>query len=184
MRVVLSIFAGVAALALPWVVRLWRTRRWGLPVRIRVDPDAPSADAIAGYFAAVARRLDERPERMSLVIDGRTADRRAITLDFTPDGSMCVTVEGDEPKKFGLRSRWIPDHPVPLKLRSCRLWIEPVDANRFRVMSSVPWAAPPWLYVACSLLATAGAIVVSPECVVVAIGLTLGLCLAGRSGTS
>ena len=114
MRVVLSIFAGVAALALPWVVRLWRTRRWGLPVRIKVDPDAPSADAIAGYFAAVARRLDERPVRMRLVIEAANGENRAIALDFTPEGEMAVSVEGHRTRKMDLRRRWIPEHPVPL----------------------------------------------------------------------
>ena len=180
MRIVLSIFAGVAAFALPWMVRLWRTRRWGLPVLIKVDPDAPSADVIAGYFAAVARRLDERPERMSLVIDGRTADRRAISLDFTPDGSMSVMVEGEDSKKFGLRSRWIPDHPVPLKLRSCRLWIEPVDANRFRVMDALPFMVPLTIYAMCSLLAAIGVICVLPECVASAVGLAVG-CVSAQT---
>ena len=180
MRVVLSIFAGAAAFALPWAVRLWRTRRWGLPVRIKVDPDAPSADAIAGYFAAVARRLDERPERMGVVIDGRTADRRAISLDFTPDGFMCVTVEGEEPKKFGLRNRWIPDHPVPLNLSSCRLWIEPVDANRFRVMDALPFRVPPAIYAMCSLLAAIGVVCVLPECIAGAVGLAAG-CVSAQT---
>ena len=180
MRIVLSIFAGVAAFALPWMVRLWRTRRWGLPVLIKVDPDAPSADAIAGYFAAVARRLDERPERMSVVIDGCTAESRSISLDFTPDGSMCVTVEGDEPKKFGLRRRWIPDHPVPLMLRSCRLWIEPVDSNRFRVMDALPFRVPPTIYAMCSLLAAIGVACVLPECIASAVGLAVG-CLSAQT---
>ena len=58
------------------------------------------------------------------------------------------------------------------------IYVEPVDANRFRVMSAVPYPAPMGLYVACSLLATVGAILVSPECVAVALGLTLGLCLS------
>jgi len=180
MRVVLSILAGVAAFALPWAVRMWRTRRWGLPVRITVDSDAPSADAIAGYFAAIARRLDERPERMSVVIDGRTAGNRAISLDFTPEGSMCVTVEGDEPKKFGLRRRWIPDHPVPLMLRSCRLWVEPVDANRFRVMDALPFRVPPAIYAMCSLLAAVGVVCVLPECIASAVGLAAG-CLSAQT---
>ena len=151
-----------------------------MPVRIKVDPDAPSANAIAGYFAAVARRLDERPERMKVVIDGHSADRRAISLDFTPDGSMCVTVEGDEPKKFGFRSRWIPDHPVPLNLRSCRLWIEPVDANRFRVMDSLPFLVSPAIYAMCSLLAAIGVICVLPECVASAVGLAAG-CVSAQT---
>ena len=151
-----------------------------MPVRITVDPDAPSADAIVGYFAAVARRLDERPERMSVVIDGRTAGRCAIALDFTPGGLMRVTVEGGEPKEFGLRGRWIPDHPVPLDLRSCRLWIEPVDANRFRVMDAPPFRVPVAIYATCSLLAAFGAVFTLPECLACAAGLAAG-CLSAQT---
>ncbi len=174
MRVALSVLAGVLAAALPWALRLWRERRWGLPARITVDPDHPSADALAEYFATVARRLDERPERMRLVIDGRTTARRALTLDFRPDGAMCAWVEGDEPKRFSLRRRWIPDHPVPLDLRACRLWIEPVDANRFRVMDRVPFRVPGGVYALCALLATAGAVWLAPECLAAAVGLASG----------
>lgn len=180
MRLALSVLAGVLAAALPWALRLWRERRWGLPARITVDPDHPSAAALAEYFATVARRLDERPERMRLVIDGRTTARRALTLDFQPDGAMCACVEGEPPKRFSLRRRWIPDHPVPLDLRACRLWIEPVEANRFRVMDRVPFRVPAGVYVLCALLATAGAVWLAPECLAVAVGLAAG-CLTART---
>ncbi len=180
MRLALSVLAGVFAAALPWALRLWRERRWGLPARITVDPDHPSADALAEYFATVARRLDERPERMRLVIDGRTTAHRALTLDFLPDGEMCACVEGEEPKRFSLRRRWIPDHPVPLDLRACRLWIEPVEANRFRVMGRVPFRVPAAVYALCALLAAASAVWLIPECLAVAIGLAAG-CLTSRT---
>ena len=179
MRLALSVLAGVLAAALPWALRLWRAWRWGLPVRITVDPDNPSADALAEYFATVARRLDERPERMRLVIDGRTTARRALTLDFLPDGAMCACVEGEPPKRFSLRRRWIPDHPVPLDLRACHLWIEPVDANRFRVMDRMPFRVPPGVYMLCSLIATLGVVRVQPECIAFAAGLAAG-CLSAR----
>ena len=180
MRIALSVLVGVLATALPWALRFWRARRWGLPARITVDPDAPSAAALAEYFATVARRLDERPERMRLVIDGRTAARRALTLDFLPDGEMCACVEGEPPKRFSLRRRWIPDHPVPLDLRTCRLWIEPVEANRFRVMDRVPFRVPGGVYAVCALLAVVSAIWFVPECLAVAIGLAVG-CLSART---
>ena len=53
MRIALSVLAGVLAAVLPWALRLWRARRWGLPVRITVDPDNPSAVALADYFATL-----------------------------------------------------------------------------------------------------------------------------------
>ena len=180
MRLALSVLAGVFAAALPWALRLWRERRWGLSVRITVDPDAPSAAALAEYFATVAQRLDERPERMRLVIDGRTAARRALTLDFLPDGEMCACVEGEAPVRFSLRRRWIPDHPVPLDLRACRLWIDPVEANRFRVMDHVPFRVPGGVYALCALLAAVSAVWLVPECLAVAIGLSAG-CLTSRT---
>ena len=180
MRLALSVLAGVLAAVVPWALRLWREWRWGLPARITVDPDNPSADALAEYFATVARRLDERPERMRLVIDGRTSARRALTLDFLPDGAMCACVEGETPVRFSLRRRWIPDHPVPLDLRACRLWIEPVEANRFRVMDRVPFRVPGGVYALCALLATAGAVWLAPECLAAAVGLAAG-CLTVRT---
>ena len=180
MRLALSVLAGVLAVALPWALRLWREWRWGLPARITVDPVNPSADALAEYFATVARRLDERPERMRLVIDGRTAARRALTLDFLPDGAMSACVEGEPPVRFSLRRRWIPDHPVPLDLRACRLWIEPMEANRFRVMDRVPFRVPWAVYALCALLATAGVVWLAPECLAVAVGLAVG-CLTART---
>ena len=184
MRLAVSAALFAAFFALPFAVRWWRLRRWGLPVRVVVDPDDPRPAAIAGYLAEVACRLDERPERMRLAIEAANAAGRAVTLDFTPEGEIVVSVEGHRPKKMDLRRRWIPEHPVPLVLwsrqrrRKARLYVEPVDANRFRVMSAVPHPAPAGLYVACSLLAAAGAILVSPECVAVALGLALGLCLS------
>lgn len=190
MRIALDIALFAALFALPFAVRRWRLRRWGLPVRITVDPDDPRPSSIAGYLAEVACRLDERPERMRVTVEAANAGNSAISLDFTPEGEMVVSVEGHRSKKMDLRRRWIPEHPVPLVLwsrkrkRKVRLHVDPVDANRFRVMSSVPWAPPPWLYVACSLLATVGALVVSPECVVVALGLTLGLCLSAHTEPS
>ena len=34
MHLALSVAAGAAAFALPWAVRLWKAKRWGLPVKI------------------------------------------------------------------------------------------------------------------------------------------------------
>ena len=171
MRLAVGAALFVACFAVPFAVRWWRLRRWGLPVRIIVDPDDPTPSAIAAYLAEVACRLDERPERMRLVIEASNAEGRAVTLDFTPTGEMVVSVDGHRSKKMSLRHRWI-----------LRLYVDPVDANRFRVMSAVPCPVPAGLYVACSLLATVGAILVSPECLTVALGLTLGLWAAGKTG--
>lgn len=170
----------LAAFAAPFLLRWARARRWGLPVSVVVDADDPRPEALAGYLAEIARRLDERPERMRLVFDGRTRERRALALDLLPDGALRVSVEGRRPKRVDLRGRWIADHPVPLSLRRARLYVEPVDANRFRVRAAVPFAAPPALDVLCSLVATAGLVALVPELVALPLGLALGAHLAAR----
>ncbi len=105
-----------------------------LPVSIVVDPDDPRPKDIAGYFAAVARRLDERPERMRLTIEAP----RGTMMDMDREGRLVFRVPGRRPAPLDIRRRWIAEHPVPLDLGGRRvLIITPVDANRFRV--SVPF---------------------------------------------
>ncbi len=174
MRWPLTIALLLAFAAAPMLWAWWRMRRWGLNVRVGVDPADPRPDAIAGYFAEIARRLDEHPERMRIVVDGRNERNLAIALDLLPDRRMRVQVEGRRPKLFNLRSRWIADHPVPLDLRHAVCYVEPVDANRFRVMSAPPFGLPVWLYVLCSLVATVGLVLFIPELVAVAAGIPLG----------
>lgn len=180
MRIALTIAAFLLSALLPWGVRLWRQRRWGLPATLTVDPDDPQPADIAGYFAQIAQRLDAQPRRMRLAVDGRTRDRRALSLDFLPDGKMSVSVDGVGRYVFDLRRRWIPDHPVPLDLRRRRLYIDPVENNRFRVMDGIPFHVPAAVYACCSVLATVGVVWVVPECLAVACGCALGCITASR----
>lgn len=174
MRAALSLALLLAAFAAPFVLRWARARRWGLPVSVAVDPDDPQPADICGYFAEIARRLDARPERMRVVFDGRTREGRALALDLDPDGALRVSVDGRRPRRVDLRGRWIADHPVPLSLKRARLYIEPVDANRFRVRTRIPFSVPPLLYVLCSLAATVGIVWLVPELVAPSVGLALG----------
>ena len=162
----------------PLAVLWWRLRRWGLPVRVRVDPDDPRADDIVRYFAEIARRLDAQPSRMRLVFDGRNTAHRRIELDLLADRTMRVTVEGRRAKTFSLRARWIAEHPVPLDLGHAVLYVEPVEANRFRVMTQVPFAVPVGVYVMCSCAATVGLVFLVPELVAVAVGVPVGAGIA------
>lgn len=101
-----------------------------LPVSIVVDPDDPRPKDIAGYFAAVARRLDELPERMRLSIEAP----RGTELDMDREGRLVFRVPGHRPAPLDIRRRWIAEHPVPLDLGGRTvLIVVPVDANRFRV---------------------------------------------------
>ena len=180
MRLALTASVFMLSVLLPWGVRLWRQRRWGLPVTLTIDPDDPRPADIAGYFAQIAQRLDARPERMRLAIHGRTRERRTLSLDFQSDGKMSVSVEGGGQHAFDLRHRWIPDHPVPLDLRRQCLYIDPVEQNRFRVMDAIPCSVPPAVYGLCSILATVGVVWVVPECLGLACGLAIGCFTATR----
>lgn len=174
MRLALISALFLVPFAAPFLVLWARARRWGLPVRVAMGPDAPRPEDVAGYLAEIARRLDERPERMRIVFDGGGPRDRAVSLDVTPDRALRVAVDGHRPRRVDLRGRWIADHPVPLSLKKAVLYVEPVDANRFRVMTRIPFAAPPLLYVLCSLAATVGLVWLVPELVAPAAGLALG----------
>ena len=110
-----------------------------LPVRITIDRDDPDPEDIASYLAAVARRLDERPEPMLITVDSPDG----VSLDADADGRLVVKVAGCRPKRLDLRRRWIADHPFPLSFaarpfllffrRRLRLVVRPVSGNRFRV---------------------------------------------------
>lgn len=182
MRIALIVALFFMPLLLPLFVKWWKMRRWGLPVRVVVDPENPRPEDTAGYLAEIAQRLDERPERMRVVFDGRNGQNRAILLDVGEDRTLRVSVDGRRPKRVDLRGRWIADHPVPLSLKRAVLYVEPVDANRFRVMTSIPFSVPTVLYVLCSLVATWGLVRLSPEILAPAIGFAIGCALAESRG--
>jgi len=175
MRIALNAALFLACLLAPILVRAVRMRRWGLPVRVTVDPDDPRPEAIGGYLAEIARRLDERPERMRVAFDGRNAENRAVALDLDADGALRVSVEGRRPKRIDLRGRWIADHPVPLTLRRRVLYIDPVDANRFRVALGIPFRLQTGIGLCASLTATLGLVFFVPELLSAAAGMAVGL---------
>lgn len=178
MRTALIVALFFVPLLLPLLVKWWRLRRWGLPVRVVVDPEDPRPDDIARYLAEIACRLDERPERMRIVFDGRNTKNRAIHLDVESDRALRVAVDGHRPARVDLRGRWIADHPIPLRLRKIVLYVEPVDANRFRMMADVPFSIHPVCFVVCSLIATWGLVRLSLEILVPVVGFAVGCTLA------
>ncbi len=182
MRFALIITLFVVSLLLPFLPMWWKMRRWGLSVRVVVDPDDPTPAAICGYLVEIARRLDARPERMRIVFDGRNTPGRAIGLELEPDRALRVSVEGHRPKRVDLRGRWIADHPVPLSLTRTVLYVEPVDANRFRMMRTIPFEISPIVYVLCSILATIGLVRLSPEMLAPVLGLSCGCALVSSFG--
>ena len=115
-----------------------------LPVHIWIREENANPQEIAGYFVELARRLDERPRKMRLIVESTVS----ASLDFDPkDGNPVVSVCGEK-CSFDIRRRWIPEHPVPLEFgrRQKVLLVDPVEGNRFRVRSGCKIALPGWVY--------------------------------------
>jgi hypothetical protein len=126
-----------------------------LPVHIWIREENADPQEVAGYFLEFARRLDERPRKMRLVIESTVQ----ASLDFEPkDGNPAVSVCGER-CRFDIRRRWIPEHPVPLEFsrQPLTLLIDPVEGNRFRVRSGREIVLPGWAY---ALFAASAAIAV------------------------
>lgn len=149
-----------------------------LPVHIWIREENATPEELAGYFTELARRLDERPQKMRLVIESEVP----ASLDFDPkDGDPVVSV-GGRTGKFCIRHRWMPEHPVPLQIGSPSeagkrrfpfsmfrpdpgrmvLLIDPVDGNRFRVRAKREIRAPAWLYALFAVAAVAAAVTFAP----------------------
>lgn len=170
------IFAA-AGFVLAWSWRLLRPRlRRRLPVSVTIDHAQPQARDVAGYLATIAARLDERPERMRVVFDSP----QGITLDLETDSRLAIHVNGQRPYKLDLRQRWIADHPTPLPLKGLVIYIDPVDANRFRVNTFAPCAVKPEIIAPLALMASAGLILALPSLTGLAGGLALGFMLPGH----
>ena len=180
----------VVGLVVPWVI--WKfSRKKRLPVTVTVDADDPRPADVARYFAEIAVRLDEHPERMRIVVDAP----EGMALDLEPDGRMAICMPGRRTFHFDLRRRWIAEHPVPFHLgsggtsrlarifRSRRLpvlYVDPVDANRFRVTDRLPFAVPLAACVSLSLMATIAAVLVSPQLLAFVLGVLAGCYMAMR----
>ena len=131
-----------------------------LPVHIWIREENASPAEIAGYFTAIAQRLDERPQKMRLYVESSVS----VILDFDPqDGNPTVTV-GSGTHRFDIRHRWLPEHPVPLEFgrRTTILLIDPVDGNRFRVRQGRGIAFPQWSYAAFAASATVSVLTLHP----------------------
>lgn len=135
-----------------------------LPVRIWIREENADPHEVAGYFLELARRLDERPRKMRLVVEATVP----VSLDFDPkDGNPVVSVCGEK-HRFDLRRRWIPEHPVPLEFggRPVTLFVDPVDGNRFRVWSGRRVTLPGWVYAVLAASATLMVITLHPVAII------------------
>ena len=135
-----------------------------LPVHIWIREENADPQEIAGYFVELARRLDERPRKMRLIVESTVP----ASLDFDPkDGNPVVSVCGEK-CSFDIRRRWIPEHPVPLEFgkKPTSLLIDPVDGNRFRVRSGRRIVLPGWAYAIFAASATLMALTLHPAAIV------------------
>ena len=140
-----------------------------LPVHIWIREENADPQEIAGYFVELARRLDERPRKMRLIVESTVP----ASLDFNPkDGNPVVSVCG-ETCSFDIRRRWIPEHPVPLEFgkKPTSLLIDPVDGNRFRVGSGHRIVLPGWAYAIFAASATLTALTLHPAAIVLTLAI-------------
>lgn len=138
-----------------------------LPVHIWIRDENSSPDEIAGCFLELARRLDERPRKMRLVVESTVP----ASLDFDPkDGNPFVSAGGSM-RKFSMRRRWLPEHPVPLEFgpNPVVLLIDPIDGNRFRVSSVRRIRLPRWTYALLAASATVAAVTLHPAAAAIAL---------------
>lgn len=180
MRTALIGLLAVGCFLAPLATAWFRRRRWGMPVRVVTDETVSAAD-MAAYLAEVARHLDAHPQRLRVDVRhmGRTGG--GWTLDVTPARNMVVRRADGDVQTFDVRGRWIPDHPVPLRIgRRMRLYVEPVDGNRFRVRTAPPFVVPPWVWLVCSVAAAVGVVTLSPAILAAALGVAAGCRLVHR----
>jgi len=107
-----------------------------LPVTVTIDPDDPEPADVAGYFAEIAARFDEKPEPMRIRFEAPAG----VAFDLDRKGNGIIVVPGRAPHVFSLRNRWIADHRVPLALDGALLEAVPTTGNRFRVSCAGAWA--------------------------------------------
>lgn len=154
-----------------------------LPVHVWITERNAEPEELAGYLAEIARRMDESPRRMCIVVESSVQ----ASLDVDPsDGNLVAKVAGSE-SRFSLRRRWLPEHPVPLEfgpsqgVRSRRtvLLADPTSGNRFRVRSCRAFGFPAWAYALLAASASVAAVTFNGIAVVFALSLLASIALVG-----
>ena len=150
-----------------------------LPVHIWIREENANPQEIAGYFVELARRLDEHPRKMRLIVESTVP----ASLDFDPkDGNPVVSVCGEK-SSFDIRRRWIPEHPVPLEFgkKPTSLLIDPVDGNRFRVGSGRRIVLPGWAYAIFAASATLTVLTLHPVAIVLTLAIASSMMFLQRN---
>lgn len=138
-----------------------------LPVHMWIKESNATPGEVAECFTELARRLDERPQRMRLVVESTVP----ASLDIDPSDGRLVASVGGGSVKFDLRHRWLPEHPVPLEFgrRPVVLLIDPIDGNRFRVRARRRFPVPGWAFPILAVSASVAVVTLHPAAVSVAV---------------
>ena len=154
------------------------------PVHIWIREENADARELAGYFVEIARRLDENPVKMRLVVESTVP----ASLDIDPKDGCMVALAGDGKKRFQIRGRWIPEHPVPLdfgpdasgKRRRTVLLIDPAENNRFHVRSSRTVGLTAWFYGSLAVVAVVAVVTLNPAAIIAVSALFAVLAINSR----
>lgn len=154
-----------------------------LPVHVWITERNAEPEELAGYLAEIARRMDESPRRMCIVVESSVQ----ASLDVDPsDGCLVAKVAGVE-KRFSLRRRWLPEHPVPLefgpshgaKSRKTVLLVDPTSGNRFRVWPCRAFVFPSWAYALLAVVASVAAVTLNGIAAALALSLLAAIAITG-----
>ena len=149
-----------------------------LPVHVWIREANADPGEIAGYFRELAARLDGYPQKMRLTVESSVP----VSLDFDPKDGNPVVAAGGGARKFDIRRRWLPEHPVPLEFgrRPTVLLIDPIDGNRFRVRSSRRISVPGWVCALLAVAATVAAITLHPAAIALSAAMAAVLTLPSK----
>lgn len=150
-----------------------------LPVHIWIREENADPREVADCFVQLARRLDERPQKMRLFVESTVP----ASLDFDPkDGNPVITVCGRK-HRFDIRHRWLPEHPVPLEFgrKPTVLLVDPLDGNRFRVRSGRRIVPPGWSYALLAVSGAATALTLHPAAILLTCLIAMAMLFCSRS---
>ena len=109
---------------------------------LRIDPDDPSPGELKGYFSELFDELKNSPRDILVRVITQNDRHAASSIDFE-DGEPVFMIKGRQAAKANLNGRYIPEHPVPLKLSKSeggtRLVLSATKDGRVKVRKAKLW---------------------------------------------
>ena len=109
--------------------------------KIVLDWDGPSPASLKGYFADIFSELDARPRPLMVSVTAFNERHMPVSIAFE-DGEPVFRIKGHPDARADFRGRWLPEHPVPLRLPEYgtrKLVLTPTDGNRVKVRLATFW---------------------------------------------